>query len=202
MKSLNFKNWFESQDISKCYYFGTFDPIHNDHVSIAKHIADKGHVIIFVPAGESPDKVGKKTTPHMHRVAMCKIIATKYGWQVEDIEEKLPKPSRSINTLKALEPNFDSQKTHFIMGADNVTGFHTWKSADELSKKLKIYALPRDGQRPMNPNINMDIQYVEPKTQNLSSTMIRKAIQERKPIDQWVDPDVADYIRVHNLYIN
>jgi nicotinate-nucleotide adenylyltransferase len=197
-----FRMWLEHQE-SKCYFFGTFDPIHNDHIAIATKVASYGHVIVFVPAGESPDKVGKKMASHVHRVNMCRIIADKYGWIVEDIEGRLPQPNISIHTLRALEPGFDERQNRipFILGSDNLKTLHTWDEAPQLAKKLTIYAADRGMGQPKNDFLSdMDVKVVETQRQGLSATMIRNAVQKGEPIGRYVDPDVALYIKQNGLY--
>jgi nicotinate-nucleotide adenylyltransferase len=198
---MDFKVWLEAKEhfYSKCFYFGTFDPIHNDHmrcINAAKGIA--GVPVVLVPASESPFKVEKQTASMQDRIAMCRLA----GLNTTDVEANLPKPSYTITTLKALIPDFDALETPvpIIMGTDNVVDFHKWQGAEELAKKLVILVCERGDTPAVNPHIPLDVRHLNAGSQGISSTEIRQRIKNGEPIDDLVPPGVAEYIKTRGLY--
>jgi nicotinate-nucleotide adenylyltransferase len=197
---MHFKKWLEIEEnlYPECFYFGTFDPVHNDHIRCAR-AAERliSESIIFVPAGKSPFKIGQETAPLEDRIKMCKLA----GFNATDIESQLPKPSYTINTLRALIPTFDTSdvKVPVIMGEDNLLDFHKWEQAEELAKKLVILLCER-GESRISSNMELDIRPLGVSGQGVSSTEIRDKIKNKQPINNLVPPPVAKYIQENQLY--
>lgn len=171
----------ESDDVvawDNCYFFGSFDPIHNMHVEMALKVLQQGYDVILVPAFKPPHK---NPSSFEHRLEMCKLVAKENKLTVTDIESKLAVPTYTIDTLRALIPDFDTRtaKTSFIAGSDTVDAIKTWKEGEQLLKKLDIIAFDRT---------------------HFSSTEVRNRLKEGKPISDLVPKCVDDYIYENKLY--
>ena len=172
----------ESDDIvawDNCYFFGSFDPIHNEHISMALKAKKCGYNVILVPAYKPPHK---QPTSFTTRLEMCNMAARYNNLIVSDIEWKLPEPTYTINTLRALIPDFDTIncRTSFIAGTDTIDAIKDWYQGDILLQKLDIIPFSRTG---------------------ISSTDIRKLIKEGKSISHLVPKYIDEYIRAEKLYM-
>ena len=84
-------------------FFGTFDPIHNGHLRIAKYITEEklADKVWLVVTPENPIKVGSKISSFNHRFNMTKIATEKYDNIIpSDLEVNLKKPNYTIDTLE------------------------------------------------------------------------------------------------------
>ena len=91
---------------------GSFDPIHNGHLYMAKMAIKEAHLdeVWLIPAGHSPNKCESNMTAAMHRLKMCEIVAKEeQSIQVCDIEFRSRETSytyRAIEKLNAMYPEY------------------------------------------------------------------------------------------------
>ena len=103
-------------------YSGTFNPVHRGHIALADYIIDKHIVdeIWMIRSPQNPLKINSALLSDEHRAAMLDIaIAGHKGLRISNIEDTLPRPNYTINTLRALREQYPSDEFHLIVGADN-----------------------------------------------------------------------------------
>ena len=87
-------------------YFGTFNPIHVGHLTIANHLAEHSDLdqVWFVVTPHSPFKKKSSLLDDHQRLEMVYLATKDYPkLKQSDIEFKLPQPNYTINTLTYLE---------------------------------------------------------------------------------------------------
>ncbi len=188
----------------KCYFFGTFNPVHNAHIEIAKKIKEQFQFeeVIFVPAYAPPHKI-PDTTPY-DRLKMLQIAAGRKN--VSDIEFFLPVPSYSYNTVLELKKRDKTQKINFIMGYDSFLKIQSWKNPQILKENLNFIIVPRhygnisakDFEHLRDSGWNFEIAHID--FMDISSNLIRKNVEEDKSIKGFVPKEVEEYICEHGLY--
>jgi nicotinate-nucleotide adenylyltransferase len=206
---------------------GTFDPVHNGHLAVAAAVLRALDLssILFVPAYLPPHKPNYAISAFQHRAAMLELaVADHPAFQVSRLEAEREGPSYSIDTLRTLGQVFGKEaRLFFIIGMDAFAEVHTWKERDELLDHAGFVVVGRpdhcrrscaqtvaanfpgyvfveslgrwqgkDGQGAIYP--------VDMPPVNISSTEIRKAASEGRPIRGFVPAAVADYIEGHGLY--
>ena len=185
-------------------FFGTFDPIHNGHLRIAKYItkeklADK---VWLVVTPENPIKVGSKISSFNHRFNMAKIATEKYDNIIpSDLEVNLKKPNYTIDTLEHISNKLNDIEFSLIMGEDNYKIFDTWKDYKKIINKYKIFIYPRKGT--LNENlhiINENTMYIGGPRIDLSSTNIRKIVSKKSDPKDLISAKVMEYINRNKLY--
>ncbi|WP_146751198.1 nicotinate-nicotinamide nucleotide adenylyltransferase, partial [Pseudomonas aeruginosa] len=93
---------------------GTFDPIHNGHLILARDAIDSLdlHTLLFVPNHLSPHKLAHKPVPAELRADMVRAaIHGEPGFAFHDSEILRPGPSYAIDTvlhLRQLHPDASS----------------------------------------------------------------------------------------------
>ncbi len=174
-------------------FFGSFNPIHKGHLTIAEYFVENNLVaeVWFVVSPQSPFKQNfkeKDSSPNQNidpaklmldfdkRVNLIKE-ATKHNpnLKVCTIEQSLPKPSYTIDTLNELSKQYPSNNFIILMGSDQLKGLEKWKSWDKISSTYKIFVYPRSYE---------DFAYIKPYTimfanaplLDISSTQIRKSM--------------------------
>lgn len=122
----------------RVFYGGTFDPVHNGHLAIARAAREAlGTTIWLMPAADPPhrDVPGAKAED---RAAMLDLaIEGQAGLRVDrrelDRAAASDAPSYTIDTLRELRAKFgEDAPIAFIIGADSLHGFAAWREPEAL----------------------------------------------------------------------
>lgn len=128
---------------------GTFNPIHNCHLTIARQLRDRLSFdqILFIPTGDPPHKPADDLAPAMHRLEMVRLaIAGEPVFAVSDIEVRRPTKSYSIDTVRLLRAQYGADtELSFIVGLDAFLEFPTWRHAQDLLTLCHFVVVPRPG---------------------------------------------------------
>jgi len=186
-------------------YFGTFNPIHVGHLTIANHMAEYSDLdqVWFVVTPHSPFKKKNSLLDNHHRYQMVDQAVEDYpNLRASDIEFNLPQPNYTINTLVYLEEKYPDYEFALIMGEDNLKSFHKWKNYEGILEQHHIYVYPRisEGQRETHFDNHPKIHKVDAPIMELSSTFIRNAIKEGKNIRPMLPEHVWSYLDEMNFY--
>ena len=185
-------------------FFGTFDPIHNGHLRIAKYITEEklADKVWLVVTPENPIKVGSKISSFNHRFNMAKIATENYDNIIpSDLEVNLKKPNYTIDTLEFISNKLKHIEFSLIIGEDNYKIFDTWKDYKKIINKYKIFIYPRKGT--LNENlhiINENTMYIGGPRIDLSSTNIRKIVSKKSDPKDLISNKVMEYINSNKLY--
>ena len=170
---------------------GTFDPIHDGHITLAKETlkSNQHDEVWFLLAALNPFK--DENTPFEHREAMLNLMLSSYeNMKVCTIENTLPKPSYSIDTIKALKSIYPDYIFSWLIGSDQIPTLNKWKSYDQLREMVTFYVYYRPGfDAPHNFNI------IEGKSEAVSSTDIRTGKSLK------TDDAVLSYMMQEGLYL-
>lgn len=186
-------------------YFGTFNPIHVGHLTIANHLAEYSDLdqVWFIVTPQSPFKKKSSLLDNHHRYQMVDRAVEDYSkLRVSDIEFNLPQPNYTINTLTYLEEKYPDYEFALIMGEDNLKSFHKWKNYELILERHHIYVYPRisDGKVETQFDNHPQIHIINSPIMQLSSTFIRKAIKEGKNIRPMLPEHVWNYLDEMNFY--
>ena len=118
------------------FYGGSFDPVHNGHLMIARELLRlfKFDEFYFVPAFHAPHKKAKQVSPAFCRYAML-ALATQNEAQIKvsTVELNAPEKPFTIETLTSLKNHYgDSASIFFVMGADSWNEIGTWRDWRQL----------------------------------------------------------------------
>jgi nicotinate-nucleotide adenylyltransferase len=186
-------------------YFGTFNPIHVGHLTIANHLAEYSDLnkIWFVVTPQSPFKKKNSLLDDRQRYEMV-YRATKDYLKLEpsDIEFGLPQPNYTINTLAYLKEKYPEHQFALIMGEDNLKSFHKWKNYEFILQNHDIYVYPRISEGKIDTQFDKHpkIHEIDAPIMELSSTFIRKSIKEGKNVRPMLPEHVWEYLDEMNFY--
>ena len=121
-------------------------------------------------------------------------------FKASDIEFKLPQPSYTINTLAYLKEKFPEDEFALIMGTDNLQTLDKWKNYEEILKRYKIYTYPRPGSDGGKFADHKNVTITKAPLMDISSTMIREAIKNKKDIRFLLPEPVRIYINEMHFY--
>lgn len=182
-------------------YGGSFDPPHVAHVLVACWARASAGVdrVIVVPAWKHV--FGKGSAPFEDRVHMCELaMATLEGVEVSRIERTLQE-SRTLLVLEALQQANPDAQLRLIIGSDilpSTPRWHRWDAILELAPPLLV------GRRgyPVDERALAEHGLAEPPLTmpELSSTDVRRRLQNGESVEGRVPPEVAEYARSRRLY--
>jgi nicotinate-nucleotide adenylyltransferase len=184
-------------------FFGSFNPIHAGHMVLANYMLEFTDLdrIWFVVSPHNPLKNKSSLLHERHRLQMVRIAAEDNNrLKASDAEFKLPQPSYTINTLAYLKEKHPAYDFALIMGADNLATFHKWKNYEEILKYHELYVYPRQGIQPTELFSHKKVKLVPAPQMEISSTMIREGIREKKDLRYFVPANVWEYIQEMHFY--
>jgi nicotinate-nucleotide adenylyltransferase len=186
-------------------YFGTFNPIHVGHLIIANHLVEYSNLdeIWMVVTPQSPFKKKKSLLDNIHRFALVDIATQKYPKiKPSDIEFKLPQPNYTVHTLAHISDTYPDKEFCLIMGEDNLKSFHKWKNYETILEHHHVYVYPRisEGKGASQFENHSKIHKVDAPIVQISSTMIRNGINDKKNIQPLLSKNVWQYIDEMNFY--
>lgn len=170
---------------------GTFDPVHNAHLAMARAALDQLRLdrLVFIPTGGTHYRA-PAVASGAHRVAMLRLALE--GLPHCEIDERELAPGatgHTVDTLKAF------QKPWLLMGADQYAKLDSWHQPDEVRRLSRIAVFARPG-TPLKENVKpLDLQPMD-----VSSTAIRARVARGEDIAGLVPPPVARYIAAQGLY--
>ena len=180
---------------------GRFDPPHLGHWWIALQTLEKRPDIdklLLMTARQHQWKPAVATGEE--RLHMLSFF-NHQKIEISDIELKRKGISYSIDTIDEIKHKTGAS-IYWIIGADIVSEFERWDRKDELVKRAKFLVFPRDPHEiPLSlPKGFEIIRYDNLITTNISSTIIRQRIKEKKTIKGFVLPEVEQYVKKKRLY--
>lgn len=188
-------------------YGGSFNPIHLMHKEIVLNLLNKGYVdrIIILPTGNYYRK--KNLLKGQERIKMIELaFKDDKRVSVSDYEFK----NNLISTYRSLDyikENNKNDKIYFIMGADNLISFNTWKKYEYILDTYNLIIIDRD--------LDYKDKYEEFSkykgelilakdivTKNISSSVIRDSFYNNKTdeIKEFLDESVFNYINKQGFY--
>ncbi len=205
-------------------YGGTFDPVHDGHLAVARHARDHLQACIaLMPAADPPhrDMPGASA---VHRARMLDLaVAGVPGLTVDRRELRRGSRSYSIDTLREVraELGFEAPVA-LLIGADSLLGLAGWKDWQAMFELTHFVVAERAGMAigvelpgPLDAFINGRwatsaaglraapagrlLRLGQP-LQPESATDVRQRVRAGRPWRDLVPPAVAGYIERHRLY--
>jgi nicotinate-nucleotide adenylyltransferase len=184
-------------------FFGSFNPIHVGHMVLANYMASFTDLeqVWFIVSPHNPLKEKSSLLNQNQRLHMVNLaIGDNDILKSNNIEFSLSQPSYTINTLAHLKEKYPQHLFSLIMGEDNLASFTKWKNYEEILKNHKLYVYPRpnsnSGALKTHPNVIL----TEAPLMDISSTIIRKAIKDKKDVSFFLPQAVWQYLDEMSFY--
>jgi nicotinate-nucleotide adenylyltransferase len=203
---------------------GTFDPVHFGHLDAveAARSALALSDILLVPSHDPPHRSIDPYASAFHRFAMVALATNSCpSYRISDLELLRQGNSYTSDTLRRLhEAGWEPWQLFFILGADAFAEIATWHEFPGVLDFANFVVVARPGttidralartpelrSRTRMPGTlaaergSTGLYLVEAHTRDISSTLIRKRLAAREPIDDLVPSAVARHIAAHHLY--
>jgi nicotinate-nucleotide adenylyltransferase len=211
-------------------YGGTFDPIHNAHLKIARLVSDGFRLerMLLVPAHVPPHKEADSVTSAYHRFAMAALATIdEPALGVSTVEVEAPHRPYTFETIERLRADAGEDAVlFFVMGTDSFEELGTWRNPERLLMASNLVVITRPGHPVSTAALNRGIfagirdwrgrkreefdsadqqasglvYLTDVVCDDLSSTDLRRRVRAGESIDDMVPPRVAAYIRKYDLY--
>lgn len=191
------------------FFGGSFDPIHQGHVSVALEAVEQFNLrqILLCPAFFAPLRDQKPLFPAVHRLAMVEAVAQEHSKFVAYDEEILAqKTCFTYDTLQSAQKNYPDSEIFLMLGDDQFNKLDQWKFHQEILAQFPLIIFNRNGSR-----IYQDFseKFPSAKIHPLgnqrfphSSTEIRQLIHQGTCISSHVPQSVLAYMTNHQLLEN
>lgn len=208
-------------------YGGTFDPVHNGHIEVARAVSREFELdrMLLIPAHRPPHKDARSISDAYHRYAMT-VLATldEPRMSVSTIELEAPDKPYSFETVERLTGSYGPQtELFFVVGADSFEEINTWREPARLLSSANLIAVTRPGYEvrtshlpePMRASIvdlrgasdfdrehpsGCRVYLTDCANTDVSSTEIRRRARAGESIAELVPARVANYVEKYGLY--
>jgi nicotinate-nucleotide adenylyltransferase len=217
------------QERRAAIYGGTFDPVHNGHLKVARRVQKQFGLdeMIFVPACVPPHKRGAGITSAFHRFAML-ALATKNDDRLRVSTIELDQPDRpyAVDTVARMKERLGNDcRLFFVMGADSWSEIATWREWQRLLMMCDHIVVTRPGFEVNVQSSGFTVADIRGKSESeiqaavtestaprvfvtdtvfeeVSATAIRAAARNgsREALAKLVPPEVTAYIEKYGLY--
>jgi nicotinate-nucleotide adenylyltransferase len=182
-------------------------------------------MVIFVPAGRPPHKLGDPMSPYCHRFAMLALATrNEERFIVSDLEMDVDGPTYTVDTMGRLRAAFPGDRLFFLLGSDSfaqITTWHRWRELPDLATLVVLHRptvwgdelsamIPAEfrerviargaPEAPADEVPEGRIVLLHNQPVDVSATELRRRFRrgERTPVH--VDAAVASYAGKHKLY--
>lgn len=160
-------------------YGGSFNPIHNGHIAIARAMTTRAGLdeVWLVVSPQNPLKPAGSLLADEKRLLMAQTAVSGIpGVTATDYEFRLPRPSYMWNTLQSLSRDFPERDFTLLIGADNWAVFHRWYRADDIIAHYPIAIYPRTGYPIDTASLPPNVKLIDTGLYDISSTQVRELI--------------------------
>ncbi len=127
---------------------GTFDPVHEAHLAIARAAAEGFALdrVLFVPAAHPPHKRGTTRAAFADRLRMIELaVAADRRFEASRLEE-FTACSYSIDTIERVRGQLaPGDELFFLIGADAFAEIRTWKRWEDVVRGVHFLVAARPG---------------------------------------------------------
>jgi len=180
---------------------GTFDPIHEAHLAIAREAADRFQLtrVLFVVAARPPHKDGVTHAPYEDRVRMAKLAcAIDPRFEVSRLEQDTVR-SYSIDTIERVRASLHSDdELYFLIGADAFAEIRSWHRWQEVARSVHFLVVSRPGHEYEVP-AEAQCERIDRVDLAVSSSDIRNCLAAGG-MPEGLPPQVLEYVRSRGLY--
>lgn len=191
---------------------GSFNPIHFGHLQLAQWALSEYKLdeVLMMVAKKPPHKDVADDTEASMRFEMVKRAVDDINRiSACDIELEREGVSYTVDTLKQIKEKYNNAKLFLIVGEDMLFSLPTWHRIDEIFTLCEVVAYARPGcdgderkeAEKLEKEHNAHIHVGTFTGLNISSTMVREAVYNAKPISHLVPRCIEEYIYENGLYL-
>jgi nicotinate-nucleotide adenylyltransferase len=178
---------------------GTFDPIHNAHLTVAREAADQFQLdqVWFIPASHPPHKSTQSSASYEDRYRMTELACQVDPRFIASRLEEGGQKSYTIDTIEKVRAK--GEEPYFIIGADAFAEIATWHRWQDLLRLTDFIVVTRPGHHYTTPS-GARMHRLDTVALPVSSSEIRSRLAAGQTPPQ-LPAAVASYIANKGLYL-
>lgn len=186
---------------------GSFDPVHHAHLSLARTALAtlKLDQVQLIPAGQPWQRppLGASPQDRLHMIRLA--IGQDAGLSVNTVEIDRTGPTYTIETLESLPAGPDY---FWILGADQLVNFCTWRRWQEIVSRVQLVVAQRPGSDLIAPPElaswmeahDKRLIHLPFEPLDISANEIRKRTAQAESTADFLPEAVGQYITARGLY--
>ena len=192
---------------------GTFDPIHIGHLILAECAYEQFQLesVLFLPSGNPPHKKHRHDgASDQERLDMTALAIRDNPHFTLDCEEMLRNGfTYTCETLRLMKEKHPDTDYYFIMGADSLMSFDSWKHPELISASCILLVAVRDQletekmqekMKELHAKFGSRIFLLGTPNLDISSTKLRECLRQKRSVRYFVPDPVLDYIKIKQIY--
>jgi nicotinate-nucleotide adenylyltransferase len=187
---------------------GTFDPVHNGHLAIARQgRAALDAEVWFVPAALAPLREPPVATPEERLALLIAAVNGEPGLTVLDVAVRRGGVSFTADTMDALRSQYPDVDPAVLLGADAARTIGAWERADDLLRGERFVIVNRTGPPPITASELGELGFPPQRTRllsvespDISASQVRRRCRRGEALDGLVPDAVASLIAAKGLY--
>ena len=192
---------------------GTFDPFHKGHFMLAKTAYEQFELdeVWIMPNGNPPHKRNIEQTDFVIRCEMIRLAIKEASYMVLcDYEGSEDSYHFTYQTLGEFKKMYPDDEFYFIIGADSLRDFPTWREPGIISQLCTLLVACRDESgiadlklkiAEMKERFGAACLIMNSPKVDAASSEIRMMVSDGKDIADYVGKEVAAYIKNEKLYV-
>ncbi len=190
---------------------GTFDPVHNGHLAIARQarVATGAEAVWFVPAALAPLRDPPRATPEQRFELLRAAVGSpgEEGLAVLDTAVRRGGVSYTADVMDALRAQFPELELTVLLGADAARTIMRWRRAEDLLGTERFVIANRTGPPSLDQAEVSRIGYPAARTTllsvdspDISASDVRDRCARGESLDGLVPAGVAALIAAKGMY--
>lgn len=196
---------------------GTFNPPHKGHARMIEKMAKELSLdkVLIIPNKKPTHKRCDDLADNEDRLNMCRMAFKNPIYEISTMEMDRESDSYTIYTVDEILKKYPGAELYLIVGSDMFLIFHKWYKHKELLEKCTVCVASRENQDSINElrsyafsNLGVYIKELDAKHIHISpmdafavsSSEIRKLIDEGKSVYGIVEPEIIEYMESRKLY--
>jgi nicotinate-nucleotide adenylyltransferase len=131
-----------------------------------------------------------------------RLVGDDARFSVDAIEAERQGVSFSVDTVAAYAERYPDAERFFLVGADIMRSFESWREPDRIARLANIVVVRRGDEESesMTGKPKVNVRQLRTRRIDVSSTEIRSRVRAGQSIHGFVPPAVAEYIAATGLY--
>lgn len=178
-------------------FSGSFNPIHIGHLALANWLCEYEPLdeLWFLVTPHNPLKAEDTLMNDCFRMELVETSIKDYDkFKASDFEFSLPRPSYTIDTLRALREAYPEVTFILIVGSDSWNNIGRWKESEALIREFPVWVYPRQGYEAVVSPSHPTVRSVDAPVMDVSSTFIRASIKAGKDVRFFMPEAIRTYL--------